>query len=283
MRAAMAPDPAVLRWPPMSRLAVASLLTALSVVAACGDGGGFPDAALPDSAPPGGTVSIAWSVTDANAQPIPCGRVLAQSVTMVLVNRNIAGGSTEVFPCSSSMGTSSPLRPGTYDIRFELRGTIGMLATAPEQMAVEIVSGQNTELAPLAFSVDATGGMELTLDAGKTGGNCAAMAMMGAGITQATITLRHTANGMCEPVTFTLSGGGTYTVNCATPTVLPRCIETTETLTVDAMPSGSDYLIQVRARGTGNCYTNDDTLAVPPLGNKLMRTLALAEEPLGEC
>jgi hypothetical protein len=115
--------------------------------------------------------------------------------------------------------------------------------------------------------------------------NCKPARMNGAGITGITITLVQVAGG-CAPVTFIRSRGtaqlGTYTVNCSSPAVA-TCIETDETLTVASMPS-QRYTIQVRGKiGAIDCWTNDDTLDVPPSGGSLMRTLKLTHQDIPGC
>jgi hypothetical protein len=100
----------------------------------------------------------------------------------------------------------------------------------------------------------------------------------GAGITTDTITLVHTGDG-CAPVTFSRSRGTTtlspYVVNCSSPTIA-TCIESDEQLSVSSIASGS-YTIHVRGQINGiDCWTNDDTLRVPPNGELQTQTLNLA-------
>lgn len=246
---------------------------------ACGDGGGFPDAAGPDSPPATGTFSLTWTVTDQGGGPVTCDQIGAQTVTAVMRNPAVQGGSTEVFSCNTGGGTSPPVAPGNYQIDFELNGS-SLLDTAPRQ-DIEIKSNENTPLAPLTFAVDATGGVALTLAAlGVTAGNCETTGNMGAGIDQFTITLEKTSDLTCAAVTFDISAGATgtastYTVNCGTPATI-GCLHADQVLSVSSMVSGG-YRIHVRGRSGGDCYVNNDTLAVPALGMTLTRTLNLAK------
>jgi hypothetical protein len=264
-------------------LSTRALILAL---AACGGGGGFPGDAGPDAAPPGGRFTLAWTVSDTNSQAITCGQVGAQVVTIALRNREVQGASTEAFTCSTATGTSSPIAPGTYDMTFELNGLAGLIATAPAQNGIVIRSNETIALEPLAFAVDATGGLELLISSNQAGGNCAPTAAMGAGITNTTITLAHTDN-TCEPVTFQVAAGATqpastYTVDCANPT-LAACIENDQKLTVSPVPSGN-YRIQIRGKvGALDCWNNDDTLVVPPLSKILKTTLNLAKQMTVGC
>jgi hypothetical protein len=270
-----------------------ALVLVTATLVGCGDGGGFPDAPEIDAAPPPGSFSLAWTVSDAGGMPITCDQIGAQAVTALLRNRAIQGGSTEVFTCSTLTGMSQPLIPGIYDIGFDLNGVggdpvTGVIATAPMQMGIEIKSGENTPLMPLAFSVDATGAMKLTLMSSATAGNCVPTAQMGAGITTNTITLTKVSDGMCAPLTFDVSAGtmggtaGTYVVDCATPTIAP-CFERDQELTVSGVVSGT-YAISVKGnRAVTECYTNVDQLPVPPLGRELVRTLNLALSTAPAC
>jgi len=249
-------------------------LCALALLAACGSGGGFPDAKPIDTPPPTATFTLAWTVNDANSQPVACDKIGAGAVTVLAHNRAFDGGTTEVFTCATGMGESQALPPGTYDFDFQLTSVGGTLATAPAQHGVELAAGQNTALMPLTFSVDATGGLTLTLATNRAGGNCGTPPG-GGGITSTTITLEHAGDLSCEPVTFTISSGGTYTVDCANPVQGP-CIEQTDMLTATSVPSDG-YLIHIKGNiGATACWTNNDSFQVPAAGQALTRTLNLA-------
>lgn len=261
------------------RLFILAGLLGLAGSSGCGgcSSGGFPTDAGVDAAVPG-TVTLAWSVTDLNGQPIPCDQVGAKTVALQLRNREKLSGVADSFSCQNSPSTSQPIEPGPYDISFELHGDQGTLATAPSQSAVMIGSGQDTPLPPIAFAVDARGGLVLSLAAPPSTSNCKPAGMMGAGMTGVTITLVHTGDG-CAPVTFTRARGvtvlGSYLVNCSSPMVT-SCIENDETLTVPSMQSGP-YTIHIRGKKTTlDCWKNDDTLQVPPQGQVLRETLNLA-------
>lgn len=252
-------------------------------LAACGGGGGFPDAPVPEDVPSArGTFSVAWSLVDENNQPLSCERVAGQVVTVLAHNLAYMGGETHPFTCSTGMGESQGLVPGTYELDFELTSTFGLLARAPRQAPVEIRAGENTELAPLTFQVEAVGGLSLTLDTGKPGGNCGPTSSGGAGIEQVAITLTHNSDGTCEPITLSISEGttqpgGNYTINCASPVDRP-CIEEGQTITAMGVPSDA-YTIRIRGKIGGTvCWSNMDSIQVPPLGQTLTRKLNLAHQ-----
>jgi hypothetical protein len=188
-------------------------------------------------------------------------------------------GGVESFSCKPLQGTSiTVFTPGTYTFSYELHmpinGQAVTIATATVQSGVTIGPGQDVTLTPITFHVSATGRLELMLRAGPTG-NCTG----GAAITGFSISLEHDGEPPdtgCAPVVFTLSGGGTYNANdCSSPAVT-RCIAADETLTVASLPSGP-YQIHVRGKkGTLDCWSNNDTLRVPPQGRALAEALNLA-------
>lgn len=262
-------------------------LLVLAIAAGCGSGGGFPDARVNNDAAPPGTFALDWAVTDEANRVISCDTVGAYTVTVRTHNRAYAGLSTQVFGCPPGTGISQPLVPGTYDFDFELVGASEVIATAPSQRGIEISPGARVRLDPLTFNVVATGALTLTLSTQRPGGNCAATASGGGGITSTQITLVHAPSGACEPVMFNISQGTTsgapattYMVNCATPVVGP-CIENDQAIRVIPVPSGS-YVIHVLAKQAGTpaspnpvCWTNHDGIQVPPRGLTLTRPLYL--------
>jgi hypothetical protein len=203
-------------------------------------------------------------------------------MTVLAHNLAYVGGETQPFSCSTGMGTSQGVVPGDYELDFELTGTDGVLATGAKQRPVAIHANENTELAPVTFQVEALGGLELGVTAGKAGGNCGAIAAGGAGIEQVSISLTHNSDGTCQPITLSISdgatqAGGTYTINCTSPVDRP-CIESDQVITAVDVPSDS-YTIRVRGKIAGAvCWSNMDSIQVPPLEKTLKRTLNLAQQ-----
>jgi hypothetical protein len=252
------------------------------LVASCGSGGGFPDARPIDVAPPKGTFSLAWTVTDANGAAITCDQLGANTVTVITHNRDVDGASTQVFVCRTLMGMSSGLDPGTYDMDFELDGDAGMIPPTPvipTQHGIVIQSEQNVPLAPLVFAVEATGAIALNLSTGRTGGNCAA-APGGGGISATQIFLTRNSDLTCNPLTLTIGTNAThmtpqsYVINCMTPIDGP-CIDSDQSITATGVAADS-YQIHVRGKeGAAVCWTNNDSIVVPPLGGTLTTQLNL--------
>jgi hypothetical protein len=240
------------------------------------DGSGFPDAPLPD-ATLFGTVSVAWTLVDTTGAAIPCDQVGARTVGLTLRDQNGIAGVPASFSCGNSPSTTQAIKTGSYNIGFQLNGDGGTIATAMDQVGVQVTAGVTTVADPVTFVVDARGGLTLALRAQAVTSNCKPPAMDGAGITGVTLTMVD-ARGACAPITFVRSRGGTYTVDCASPPVA-TCLETDETLGVAAMPSGG-YTMHVRGKvGATDCWKNDDALQVPAQGKTLTTTLNLARQP----
>jgi hypothetical protein len=267
-------------WIPYHALAVMGIWLALVMLIAfsiCSCGGGTPPP------PANGSISLAWSLTDARGRPATCAQVGARSVALRL--RNHAGGDVvaTAFPCEASPGTAQ-VAAGVYDVASELHTPDGTsLATAPAQTGVSIVAGRVKTLTPVTFAVIMQGTMVLSI-ATPTTTNCQSTSAGGAGITATTLTLEAQAGG-CAAVTFVRARGttqlGTYTVNCSSPQIA-RCIEKDETLTT-SLASGT-YLVHARGKiGAIDCWQRDDTLVVPPLGKPLIHTLGLTHVNVPGC
>ena len=270
--------------------ALAALTVGLTGCGGCTDGGsnisGPRDAALPPAPTGHGTVSLAWVLSDLRNQPIQCTQVGASTVALVLRAQGVTTGDADSFTCSNSPSTSKAILPGIYNVSFELHADGVTLATAPDQRDVVIVDGRNTPLTPLTFTVDAQGGLALSLATPPAASNCKAPSMLGAGINGVTITLM-TAAGGCAPMTFVHTRGAMtlppYTVNCSSPQV-SACIESDETLTVPDMSSGP-YTIHVRGKiGAIECWKSDDSLQIPALGMALTQKVNLVFMPeIAQC
>lgn len=252
-----------------------------SLGAACGGGGGFPDARVIDGPPPGGRFSLSWTLTDMNGAPVTCEQVGAATVSIAYHDPHVSGGGAEAFTCGTGSGTSQVLSIGTYDLSVSLVDRGGTtLVMAPAQTKVPITTGATTPLTAATFPVDATGNLKLHLSSHAVAGNCGAVAASGAGITSTTITLFNGSDGSCAPVTFAVGSGSntaatTYTVECATPVAGP-CIEGDQELDALGIPSGA-YQIHVKGKnGSGTtCWTNNDSFAVPGAGHDLIDNLNL--------
>lgn len=251
-------------------------LIALATGSGCDgcNGGGF-DAGSPDLAVATGRFSLHWSVIDqATSQSVNCDQLDPNATVFVQAVRD-GTGAVESFACRNLQGTSmTPLFPGTYSFSYELHVGGATIAAASGPSGVVIGPGQQVDLAPIAFQVDASGRLELRLRA-SAAGNCVG----GAGITGFSLSLQHAGgpgDAGCVPVVFVLSGGGTYSASdCSAPAVT-RCIAADETLTVASLPAGA-YQIHVRGKKrTLDCWINDDALRVPPQSAQLSATLNLA-------
>ena len=228
--------------------------------------------------PTTGTVSLAWSIFDATAQPATCDQVSARSVALRL--RPHAGGNAiaAAMPCAPGSGTA-PVVPGIYDIAIELHAADGTrLASAVDQTGISISAGRTTQLTAVRFAATMTFRLVASIATSATT-NCKPTTSGGAGITSTSITLERLDPGRegCAAVTFSRALGttqeGTYKVDCTSPAIA-TCVENTETLTT-SVPPGT-YLIHVRGkRSTLDCWRGNDKLIVPATNRPTLHTVAL--------
>ena len=261
-------------------------LLVLGLLASCGNDGGFPDAAVPDT-PPSGTFSLTWTVIDQNSAPLDCDRIASQSMTVLPHHKDFEGGNPQLFTCKGGMGMSQAVFAGIYDFNFELSGTFGLLARGATQFNVNVPAGTNTVIEPVTFQVEAVGNVALNIASGKIGGNCGAANAGGAGIDGFTITLTRNSDVACAPLALTIAQGatqpgGSYMIDCTTPVVAP-CIEADQTITATGIASDA-YTIHIKGKvGTKDCYLNNDGIQVPPLQKTLTRVLNLAPQAVSGC
>jgi len=243
-----------------------------SVIAAligCGSSGGFPDAAAQL-----GTFSFAWAVNDTSGTQIACDQVGATEVEAATTSHGAGPGPTEDFVCGLAQGQSEQLVPGLYDVGFTLVGNAGNLVMAPSQTGVTIVAGQNTQLQPVTFTIDASGNFSMTIATGLAT-NCGPTPG-GAGIQSMTLAIEHSSNDSCAPMTVNVAGGAAYVLtDCANPPS-HACIENNQALT-GAMPVESgEYTFRLRGViGGMNCWSVDANVTIPALGGVVTTTATL--------
>jgi hypothetical protein len=249
-----------------SKLLYLAVLT-LAVSSGCGN-------AAPPGPPPG-SISLAWSIADADGHTVVCDAVGASTVSLTARNRTSGASVTTAWPCAGSP-RAQLLAAGVYDARIALDATNGTpIATAPDQPGIVVVAGQLTPLAPAAFVVRAS--LVLSFAAPPLPANCGSLQDGGTGISSSTLILQDDANGPCEPVTVFRARGqtpvGTYKVNCGSPQVA-NCFEADETFTVPSLRPGA-YTVHGRGKINGtNCWGADATILVA-LGVPTVRTVNL--------
>ncbi len=196
----------------------------------------------------------------------------------------LTGESEVSLPCAISSVTSPPIAAGAYIVTPELYSAGEPLATAPNRSNVLVWSGTNTMMSPVEFIVNATGSLEISIQAIPANGNCQSIAQGGAGISSMTIAMTHDQG--CAPVTLTRMRGnaviGQYAVNCATPMVA-TCIESDEILITPVLPSGS-YIIHVAGRILAkDCWHGDGPIQIPAGGKRKSAMLNLNNESIPGC
>jgi hypothetical protein len=280
-----------------------AITLALFAITACNPSEGSPTLAITAASTCPGSISVAWSIINASGQPLSCSQAGATSVALRLQSRTGGTPVFTAFPCTSSPGTAN-IAPGLYDVAIELHDANGAkLATAEPQTSIAIALARTKVLTPVAFRLgsggDGGGGsgggggggsggqpgsVHLSLQAGAFRSNCLPSALDGAAITGTSITVQ-TAGGVCAPVTFIRSQGGTeigtYKVNCSSPQIT-SCIESDESLTSPELTPGS-YVIHARGKiGAGDCFVADTALEVPQTG-PLQKQIVMQRQNVPGC
>jgi hypothetical protein len=237
-----------------------------AVVAGCGDDSGLPDARVFDGTPPGGTLSLSWTLADGDAV-VTCDQVGAATVTLSIVPVDHPFGVTEAFGCTSARGTTGVLPAGRYDVTASLGGG-GAIAEVVRRPGVEVRSNADMALEPIAFDVDATGGLRARVSAFGVVGNCAA-APGGAGIEGVALRLR-TSAGVCVATSFDIAAGAarpasTFVDDCASPPPA-ACIDADQDIVVAGAPSGRYRLAIDGLVGGTACWAASPAVRIPAGG-----------------
>jgi hypothetical protein len=254
------------------------------LLVACGDDAGLPDARVIDGSPPGGTLSLTWTLADGET-PVTCDQVGAATVTLSIIPVGLPFGVTEAFGCTSAQGTTRVIAAGRHDITATLGGG-GAIAPAVLRLGVEVRSNEVTAVEPIAFDVDATGGLRARVSAFGVAANCAE-APGGAGIEGVTLRLR-TSGGTCVPTTFAIAAGATrpaatFVDDCAAP-ALASCIDADQDIVVASAASGR-YRLAIEGRvGDTACWAASPAVRIPAGGAEVsIGTVNLLRSAAKEC
>jgi len=252
-----------------SALPLALALASGLASSACGSNEGPPDARVIDGPPPGGTFSLTWTLHSPTGDALTCSDVGGINVTLDIASDNAVFGTTDVFGCTSAMGTTRKLDPGLYTITASLEGATGALAAPTKFMHVETKSQEDTALGAVDFVVDPTGGVTFELAADAVSANCTAG---GANIESMTLEI-HDATDTCVPTTFDIAAGAnqpasTYVSDCQTTTPAP-CIEQDQVITASGLRSGSAKIAATGLVGGAACWSGLHLITVP--ANQVVR------------
>jgi len=129
----------------------ALVLSLVVSAAACGGGGGFPDApAFQDAAAPG-KFQLDWTLQDSSQQPVTC--EAANATTVLVIVHDATDTLSQPFTCALGNSVSGSIAIGTYDMQITLQGASGTIAQAPEQDGIVISSLMISTLSPVVFTV----------------------------------------------------------------------------------------------------------------------------------
>lgn len=231
-----------------------------SLLVACSDDVGLPDARPAIDAAAPGQISLTWMLSHAGA-PQTCASVGATSVSADVVPVGAAFGESTLWSCASGSGTTGMLEPGRYDLRVSVTG--GGTLDGPEYVRnIEVKPGQITPVGPVAFDVEPTGTLAFRITT-PTMGNCTDLAQQGAGITATTIELRDSA-GACVPTTFAIAAGatqpaGTYASDCAGASY--GCIAGDQDITATMVAAGQHAMVMTGHIGAAPCWKRTASFA----------------------
>lgn len=231
-----------------------------SLLVACSDDVGLPDARPAIDAAAPGQISLTWMLSHAGA-PQTCASVGATSVSADVVPVGAAFGESTLWSCASGSGTTGMLEPGRYDLRVSVTG--GGTLDGPEYVRdIEVKPGQLTPAGLVAFDVEPSGTLVFRITT-PTMGNCTDLAQQGAGITATTIELRDSA-GTCVPTTFAIAAGatqpaGTYVSDCAGAS--HGCIASDQEISATMVAAGQHAMVMTGHIGAAPCWTRTASFA----------------------
>jgi len=242
-----------------------SALLALQTLPACRD---------TSAEAPRGTIALTWSIIGQEGGGISCEVARTPSVRVRLHSTSTGDDLVYSFACFGGTGVTPLVPAGTYDAEYQLLLADGSPLAKVRDQGVAVSTGNVTAPAPVAFQLDAHGGLVLSLATPPFTSNCKT-GNKGAGITANVITLE-TIGGSCAAVTFVRARGatqiGTFTVDCGSPQA-STCIEDDETLSVPKLAAG-EYVLRVRGLlGFATCFTTDTVIRVPDDNQRLVRTI----------
>lgn len=251
---------------------------ALCALVGCGGGGAFPDAAVGDAPPPGGTISMQWSLRGPNG-PLSCAAAGANNVVAEIQNIAEVAGTTELYPCNTGRDVSGLVSPGTYRVTLSLIGAVGEIARLPAVNNIVVRSSATTEMPTQTFMVSPQGELKLSI-ASAPGGNCASVGAGGAQIEALGLVLRDASTLACVPTTFAVAAGAnrpaaTFTQSCNDPLPTFGCVDADQVVST-SVASGS-YRIDVQGiTGSAGCWATQQATAVPANNQSVTVPLTLA-------
>lgn len=261
-------------------------LALVAVAAACGDDAPAADAGPPDARPPGGSISVSWTISD-GVNALECEDVGAVNVRVTATPTEGGTATVESLSCSSGSAAAMDIPEGTFDVLLDLRasGNRSLLAAPIEIEDVQVRVNQDSAVGAQTFTVVPSGTFQFTIQAQGVANNCTAGQIVDVEIALAD------DDGTCIPVLFAVAAGPTsgrpadsYQTVCGAPTTFGTCIENDQVVTATAASGPRRLTITGQKAGPIDCWLGASDFTV--LGNNLdtdlqSETLALQTETAG--
>lgn len=244
-------------------------LALVAAAAACGDDAPAADAGPPDARPPGGSISVSWTITD-GVGTLECRDVGAVNVRVTATPSEGGAATVESLSCSSGSSTAMDIPEGTYDVFLDLRasGNRSLLSAPIEIEDVEVRVNQDSPVGAQTFTVVPSGTFQFTIQAQGVADNCTA-----GQIVDLEIALEDDTGG-CIPVALAIAAGptsgrvaDTYQTACAPAVTFGACIENDQVITATAASGPRRLRITGQKAGPIDCWLGSSQFTV--LGNNL--------------
>lgn len=125
----------------------------IGALAACGGGGGFPDAYVPPPPQDPGTVAVDWTLQDGSGSAVTCTQASATTVQVRITDEASGDQFSSSFVCALGGAVSGSLPSATYDLAFALLAGTTTIASAPAQTGIVVAPDMTAHLGMVVFVV----------------------------------------------------------------------------------------------------------------------------------
>lgn len=108
----------------------------------------------PDAGPPGGTISMTWTLYNGEVVTT-CEEAGASQVTVELVRQGEVTGEADVFNCAALRASTREIQPALYDMSVDLVDADGesLLAQPELKVGLDVKLGEDTPAGMILFGV----------------------------------------------------------------------------------------------------------------------------------